>query len=361
MTALRVVVVMPPVTDLEPVAALELWTTFTAALEALRATGAIDPVGCCRATTAAAMVERNSIQYYFETSDRSLAERVAGLGPSVVHVHGLGFTRLVIALRHAVGRDVPILLQHHGELPPTSRRVRIARRVTRHMVDGYLFTGSAGQAEPFRRAGVISRTAPVYEVLESASHLDADAETLHSKPPLLGGNPCVLWVGRLIPSKDPLCAIRAIADARGRGSDARLHMLATDRSMEADVRALASSLEMADDVCLHPPVEHAAMAEWYRCADVYLSTSHHEGSNYSLIEALGFGCRPVVTDIPSHQAIVKGLVRMFPIGDAESAGELIALPSEKSREVVVDHALRTLSWTKIADQLTVIYSECERA
>jgi glycosyltransferase involved in cell wall biosynthesis len=360
MTALRVVVVMPPVTELDPAAALGLWPTFTAALEALRATGAIEPVGCCHTANAAEIADRNSIPYYFETSDRSLAERVAGLHPSVVHIHGLGFTRLLVALRHAVGRDVPILLQHHGELPPTSRRVLIARRVTRRMVDGYMFTGSAGQAEPFRRAGVISRTAPVYEVLESASHLDAHARVPQAQP-LLDGNPCVLWVGRLIPSKDPLCAVRAIADARARGSDARLHMLATDRSMEADVRALATSLGMADDVRLHTPVDHAEMAEWYRRADVYLSTSHHEGSNYSLIEALGFGCHPVVTDIPSHQAIVKDLVRMFAVGDAEGAGALIAEPSAKSREVVVDHALRTLSWQTIAAQLVEVYSRCGRA
>jgi glycosyltransferase involved in cell wall biosynthesis len=103
------------------------------------------------------------------------------------------------------------------------------------------------------------------------------------------------------------------------------------------------------------------MGEWYRRADVYLSTSHHEGSNYSLIEALGFGCHPVVTDIPSHQAIVKDLVRMFAVGDAEGAGALIAEPSAKSREVVVDHALRTLSWQTIAAQLVEVYSRCGRA
>ncbi len=49
------------------------------------------------------------------------------------------------------------------------------------------------------------------------------------------------------------------------------------------------------------------MSGWYRRADVYFSTSHREGSNYSLIEALGLGCRPVVTEIPSHAAIILGV------------------------------------------------------
>ena len=94
-------------------------------------------------------------------------------------------------------------------------------------------------------------------------------------------------------------------------------MLATDRAMEAEVRELIASLDLGGVVHLHPPVPHAEMPGWYRRADVYLSTSHHEGSNYSLIEALGFGCFPVVTDIPSHAAIVKDLVRMFAVGDAD--------------------------------------------
>ena len=191
---------MPPPTALDPAAALELWPTFTKALEAVQATGTIDPVGCCRAAAAPAKVERNGFPYYFEESDREFARRVAGLHPAVVHVHGLGFTRLVIAIRHAVGRDVPILLQHHGEQPPTSARSRIARRLTRHMVDGYLFTGAAGQVEPFRRVGAINEKAPVYEVLESASHLEVGGPGSRIEGPDLGGNPCVLWVGRLIPS-----------------------------------------------------------------------------------------------------------------------------------------------------------------
>jgi glycosyltransferase involved in cell wall biosynthesis len=355
-TPLRVVVVMPPATDLGPAAALELWPTFTRALEALQAAGEIDPVGCCRTTNESAYVERNGVRYFFEPDDRQLAKRVAALQPSVVHIHGLGFTRLLTAVRRNVGRGVPIVLQHHGEPPPSTLRGRVAQRLTRRLVDGYMFTGAAGQAEPFRTAGVIARDAPVHEVLESAS----DLVGTQADPPRLDGSPSVLWVGRLIASKDPLCAVRAIAIARDRGSAAELHMLITDRSMEPEVCETATSLGVGDAVHLHPPVEHAAMAGWYSSADVYLSTSHHEGSNYSLIEALGFGCYPVVTAIPSHAAIVKGLVRMFAVGDAESAGALIAEPAEQSRKVVVEHALHSLSWATIADQLAAVYSGSQR-
>lgn len=358
MNRLRVAVVMPPATDLEHEAALDLWPTFTRALEALQQRGDIDPVGCCRTSRSGATIERNGVDYHFEPTDRHLARRVAGLHPDVVHLHALGFTRVLVAIRRAVGRGVPILMQHHGEPPPSTRRARWARRVTRHMVDGYLFTGAAGQAEGLRRAGAISRTAPVYEVLESASHLDAAAV---GGTPELDGNPRVLWVGRLIASKDPLCAVRAVAAARRLGSDAALHLLATDRTMEIEMRQLIESLGLGGRVHLHPPVAHAAMVDWYRGADVYLSTSHREGSNYSLIEALGFGCRPVVTEIPSHAAIVKELARRFPVGDAEAAGALIAAAADISPDDVVEHSSRYLSWDAITADLVAAYTRSRRS
>lgn len=343
---------MPPATDLVPAAALEQWPTFTRSLEALDATDEVEPIGCCRTNGVAETVKRKGIEYFFESTDAKLARRVADLRPAVVHLHGLGFTRLLMRIRRAVGRSVPILMQHHGEPVPMSLRTRLAQRMTRRLVDGYLYTGAVRQAEPFRRIGVIGPSAPVYEALESASHL---VDVVPTAPPNLSGSPRVLWVGRLIPSKDPLCAVRAIAAGRERGSEAHLHMLATDRSLEPEVRKLVDSLGLGEVVRLHPPVEHHQMADWYASADVYLSTSHREGSNYSLIEALGFGCFPVVTDIPSHEAIVQELARRFSRGDADAAGELIAASRTKSRETIADYAQRCVSWTTVADQLVEIY------
>lgn len=352
MTTLRVAVVMPPPTDRAPEVALDHWVTLTKSLEALRAGGEIDPVGCCRSLHGPpAKVTRNGVTYYFETDDRRLARRVAATQPSVVHLHGLGFTRLFMSIRVAIGREVPIVLQHHGEQPPTTLRSRAGQRLAGRWVSGYLFTGVA-QVEPFRRAGTIHRSATVHEVLEAASHLDQTA--VDDVEPLPGA-PSVLWVGRLIDSKDPMCAVRALDVARQLGSNAELHIVATDRSLEAAVRRLVRDLNMHDVVHIHSPVARSEMPRWYRGADVYLSTSHREGSNFSLIEALGFGCRPVVTEIPSHGAIVGDLAERFAVGDAANAGQLIAAATTVSRSVVTDHARRNLAWSAVASQLTRAY------
>ncbi len=304
------------------------------------------------------MVSRQGIDYVFEPDDRQLARRVAALQPDVVHVHGLGFTRLLIQIRRAVGARVPILMQHHGEQPPSGARSLLAQRITRRFVSGYLFTGGAAQAEPFREAGVVNPSAPVYEVLESASNLDDDQV---GDLPDLVGNPCILWVGRLIASKDPLGAVRAIGTARQLGSEGHLHMLATDRSMEPAVRQLIDAMDLGEIVHIHQPVAFADMTGWYRRADTYFSTSHREAANYSLIEALGLGCRPVVTEIPSHAAIVKQLARRFAAGDSDEAGALLATPSTVRREQIIDHSQQNLSWANVAEQLVHAYRRSLRS
>jgi glycosyltransferase involved in cell wall biosynthesis len=348
---------MPPATELTPDAALDRWTTMTRTLEALSATDEVEATGHCRSTREVAEVARNGVTYFFDTDARQLARRVAATRPDVVHIHGLGFTRLTLAIRGAVGRSVPILLQHHGELPPTRLRSKLAQRWCGRFVTGYLFTGASGQAGPFRQAGLIRSSAAVHEVLEAASHLD---EAATSSPVDLAGDPSVLWVGRLIASKDPVCAVQAVAEARSLGSQAELHLVATDRSMESDVRRAITALGLDDVVHLHEPVAHVEMTRWYRSADVYLSTSHREGSNYSLIEALQHGCRPVVTEIASHAAIVGELAPRFAVRDVSRAAALIATDAP-SRHTVARHSAEHLSWSSVAAQLTRSYRQSLRA
>jgi glycosyltransferase involved in cell wall biosynthesis len=138
-------------------------------------------------------------------------------------------------------------------------------------------------------------------------------------------------------------------------------MLATDRTMEQEVRELIDSLGIAEFVHLHPPVPHTEIAGWYDRADFYLSTSHREGSNYSLIEALGFGCYPVVTEIPSHAAIVKELAERFAIGDAQTAGALISTPPLRPASEIILYSREALSWSTIAEELGSIYERNRRS
>ena len=67
------------------------------------------------------------------------------------------------------------------------------------------------------------------------------------------------------------------------------------------------SLNINSSVKFLGRVPHEEMPNLLAQADIYVSTSLHDGTSVSLLEAMGSGAFPVVTDIPSNREwIING-------------------------------------------------------
>ncbi len=356
---IRVVMVVPPATDLDPADALERAPTIVRTLTALAADGRVEVTACCATTAARATIDGDGWRASFVPAPE-LAAAVAAERPDVVHVHGTSFVRTLRALDRSLPSRTALVVQHHGE-PPGPWRNRLGHRAVRGRVDAWAFTGAMyGQADPFRAAGIVRRGDRVVEVLEAASLL-VPSDVLPATSPVLEGAPVVLWVGRLIESKDPVTAVRAFGLVADRLPAARLHLLATDRTEEPAVCAAIAALgEHAPQVQLHDPVDRAAMTGWYQAADVVLSTSRREGSGYAVIEAMTEGCVPVVTGLPSHRSIVGDVLPTFAPGDAAGAAELVVRAVRVDRDTIRRDAAERLSWAVVVAQLVAVYGQVLR-
>jgi glycosyltransferase involved in cell wall biosynthesis len=171
-------------------------------------------------------------------------------------------------------------------------------------------------------------------------------------------------VGRLNANKDPLPAIDGFERSLRELPAATLTMIFGTAELLDVVRArVERAPALRDRVRLIGAVPHGSMATYFSAADLFIVGSHHEGSGYSLMEALACGVTPVVTDIPTFRLLTGGgaVGALWTPGDAASCARAMVdaarrdLQSERSR--VREHFARNVSWPAIGRRAIEIYGE----
>ena len=321
-----------------------------------------------QASLAPGELARRGVEYVFmapEPADAPLAQ-CAAFGsllqdrkPDVLHVHGLGFPRDVLAL-HALAPHVPILLQDHADRPPRFWR-RAAWRRGAAAAAGISFCARA-QAETFVRAGLLDRDTAVFEIPESTSTFTPGDPAAARASTGLHGNPAVLWVGHLDRNKDPLTMLDGVAAAARDLTGLQLWCCFGAGPLLAAVQGrIARDPLLRDRVHLLGRVPHDGVEKLMRAADLFVLGSHREGSSFALIEALATGLTPVVTDIPSLRALTgNGAVgALWPRGDSGALGAALrataAALGPHSRAAVRGHFDAHLSSAAIGRKLAAAY------
>jgi glycosyltransferase involved in cell wall biosynthesis len=355
----------------EPTRLLEDWPSLADVAEAAQRAGArVSVVQACARTET---VRRNDISYHFFAadsaqsiwSDRSgFASLISRLGADVFHVHGLCFPGQVRTLA-ATAPGVPILLQDHASKPPRLWHPwkRRAWRRAFACASGIAFCASE-QSEPFAKARLLGKRIEVYEIPESTSHFTPGEQAEARAATAIWGDPCLLWVGRLMEEKDPLTVLAGVSDAVRHLPD--LHLWCcfhTSPLLERIQHRIASDPQLRDRVHLLGRVAHGRIEQLMRAADIFVAGSRAEGSGYALIEALACGLVPVVTDIPSFRSLTgRGSVgRLWPCGDSERLTqallEVASWPRRPLRSAVRAHFDRTQSRDALGRTLVSAYRE----
>jgi glycosyltransferase involved in cell wall biosynthesis len=169
-------------------------------------------------------------------------------------------------------------------------------------------------------------------------------------------------VGRLHEKKDPMTALEGFAKALERLPGAHLSMVFREAPLLPEVKAFRErSPLIAERVHLLGEIPHADLASHFSAADLFLTSSPAEGSNFALLEALACGTPPVASDIPAHRVLTgNGAVgKLFDVGDAGScARALVALASSLSdgaRVAARRHFEENLGWPTVARQAVRAY------
>jgi glycosyltransferase involved in cell wall biosynthesis len=349
-----------------PAQLLDAWPTLVDVAEAACRSGI--RVSVVQASSHSEHIARQGVRYYFlpfgegqraVPENAALGDLLPSLAPDVFHVHGLGFPRDVLSLA-SLAPGVPIILQDHANRPPRIWRRALWRRQM-SIAAGITFC-ALEQARPFAQAGLLHPGKHQYEIPESTSRFGPGDREEARRLTGLTGDPAVLWIGHLNANKDPLTVLEGISAAVRELPHLQLFCCFGTAPLLSDVQhRIASDPNLRGRVHLLGRVPHERIELLMQAADLFVLGSHHEGSGYSLIEALACGLPPVVTDIPSFRSLTgAGTVGMlWPCGDPHALCDALCSVAERAdhrmRAAVRAHFDLELSLDALGPKLAAMY------
>lgn len=161
---------------------------------------------------------------------------------------------------------------------------------------------------------------------------------------------------------DPETLVRAMVILKGQGVP--FHVTFTHREL-GRTRHMVEHLGVEDRATFIPGYEYRALPSILGSHDIYVSCSRMDGTSQSLLEAMGTGLFPVVSDIPANKPWIGHGINgyLFPAGDpralAERLREALSRPDLRLRASSIsrDSVLSSGDADKEADKLLATFEQ----
>ncbi len=240
-----------------------------------------------------------------------LRRTVEEIAPDVLHAHYLvehglygtaaGFRPYVVS---AWGSDVLVEPQrsalNRALARFTLRRATLATANNRHML-----------REMVLKLGIERAYAQHIVLGVSRGFLEGAPASVNALPPEQGRSPIVISTRSLdAPLYNIDVVLRAMARVRQTLPDARLLVVGEGR-LRPELEALAQRLGLGDGVTFTGFVSLEELRRLLAGAEVFVSVPSSDGTSVALLQAMGAGSFPVVSDLPSQEELVEQGVRGF--------------------------------------------------
>jgi glycosyltransferase involved in cell wall biosynthesis len=295
--------------------------------------------------------------------------RRSGSEFDVVHIHGLWRPGLAAILRESFMQSCPYVITPHGMLARWSLaqkplRKRIAMAVSwQKLIRRASFVHALTQAEA-RDFSALGLDCPV-DVVPNGFFLEEMGDlpppgSFHVAHPELGGQPFILFLGRLHYVKRVDWLVRAFAKLAATDADVRLILAGPDCGTRPQIEQEVESLGLVSRVHVVGPLygqqKYAAMVG-ARC---FCQPSVYETFSMSILEAMACGLPPVITRgcnfdevgtsgaglvVDTEAELADALRKFCTDADARSSA------ATKARELVITK----YTWPVVARQMLARY------
>lgn len=277
--------------------------------------------------------------------------RIKECQPDVVLIHGTFNHFQIIHLKWLLGNQCKLLVQHHGERPRGWMKKRLLKWSS-GSVDAYLFTSREAGIEmglPENKIRLIMEGSTEFSPLNK--------ENCRKELGLDPTEKVYLWVGRLIPLKNPLFLLKGFREFSLSHPEVKLYLFYHEETLLKDCIEITATTDRVKFLGRGNQVE---LRRWYSAADFFVSASQHEGSGYALCEAMACGCVPIVPSIGSFQFMTENgeCALLYESGNADSLQNKLEislhLDLNQWKDKVLEQFAHRLSFESIAKNLVGI-------
>lgn len=274
--------------------------------------------------------------------------------PDLVHIHAIGpgimapFARLL---------GLKVVVTNHGPDYDRQKWGRFAKRI--------LKTGESWGTRFANQVIVISE--PIKSTLEKL-YKRFDTHLIYNgvnKPVIaastsyiesLGVKPGYIFAaGRFVPEKGFLDLIQAWSELPG--PKVQLVIAGDSDHESAHSREIKSTAQKAG-VVLTGFVKGEKLNELFSNAGLFAMPSYHEGLPIALLEAISYGLKVVVSDIPANKAVDLSPDCFFKTGNIEQLRKTLDLKLHQQTQPDYSPLLQKYDWELISEQTEEVYKKC---
>lgn len=283
------------------------------------------------------------------------------LGADVLHVHAIGPALLV---PYAKLLGMKVVFTHHG--PDYDRdkwgfvaktALKMGERMGCMFADDVIVISNVIKELIAQKYG---RTKNVHLIYNGVSEPEiCDYPDYFKELGIEKGN-YVLGMCRFVPEKNLHHLVKAFVKWKKAHADSDVKLvLAGDTDFEDSYSLGLKEMARKNGVVLTGFIKGKKLHSLLTHCKCYCLPSSHEGLPIALLEAMSYGVKVVVSDIPANLEVGLPKEDYFPCGDVDELsrklGKIIEQPLQH-----IDYDMSKYDWSKIAQQVTDIYKKYEK-
>lgn len=280
------------------------------------------------------------------------------LGADILHIHAIGPALLA---PYAKFRGMKVVFTHHG--PDYDRdkwgfaaktMLKLGERMGCMFADEVIVISDVIRNLIKRKYNRVNHVHLIYNGVSQPEMCDYPE---YFKELGIEKGKYILGMCRFVPEKNLHHLIEAYTKIKAHNPDTNIKLvLAGDTDFEDDYSRSLKEMARKNGVVLTGFIKGRKLHSLLTNCRCYCLPSSHEGLPIALLEAMSYGVKVIVSDIPANMEVGLDKSDYFHVGDVDALADKLTTVMERPLGHI-EHDMRKYDWEKIADQVANVYNE----